>query len=339
MVILSQMLSRWLYKYIRDPDMAIDLGTANTRLYVLDRGVVAEKPTTNGIAQRGDMSLQPEAVPMRGGVVHDIDATATLLGRLIKPLHKFGRLKSRVLVCAPSDANEKERSALLEALRRSGIVEIQLVPGPLASAVGSGLDITSPYAQMLVDIGDGVTDIAVIRSRKLVMTKAVRRGGSDLRSALQCLVDARKKLSLPAREADRLIREHGALGQAGHRSGFSGLAYHRGVSPVSLELRREEIVEAIAPVLSEIVGTVCRAIEALPLNLAVEVAESGICLSGGGACLRDMDRLIARQTAIDVKVTANPMRATIQGAAEILAAARQAELWDTSWESSRGFGM
>jgi rod shape-determining protein MreB and related proteins len=332
------MLSRWLYKCVRDPDVAIDLGTANTRLYVLDQGVVAEEPTTNGVARSGDMWFQSEVAPMRGGVVHDIDATATLLGRLMKPVHKFGRLKSRVLVCAPSDANEKERSALLEAVRRSGIVEVQLVPEPLASAVGSGLDITSPYAQMLVDIGDGVTDVAVIRSRKLVITKAVRRGGSDLRSALQSLVNGRKKLFLPAREADRLIREHGALGQPDHPSVLSALVYDRSTGAVNMELRREEVFEAVAPVLSEIVVTVCRAIEALPLGLAVEVAESGICLSGGGAYLRDMDRLISRQTSIEVKVTANPMRATIRGAAEILAAARQAELWETSWDSSRGFG-
>jgi rod shape-determining protein MreB len=172
----------------------------------------------------------------------------------------------------------------------------------------------------------------------LIVTKAARQAGSDLRSALQRLVKARRSLFLPANEAERLVREHGALAEACPRPVLPTVAFDSAAAPVRIELRCEEVSEAMAPVLGEIVNTVCRAIGALPAEAAVEVAESGISLCGGGACLRGIDRLIARQTSTEVKILANPMRATIDGAGEILTVASRAELWETGWNFARGFG-
>ncbi|HEX6768200.1 MAG TPA: rod shape-determining protein [Candidatus Binatia bacterium] len=328
------------FKYFCDPDVAIDLGTANTRLYVLDRGLVAEEPTrvSAGGGSWFDARAEHDAAPLKGGVVNDIDATARLLGRLLQRIHRLGLIKPRALVCAPSDASREERFKLVEAVRRTGISKVQVLPEPLASAVGAGIDITLPYGQMLVDIGDGVTDVAVIRSRKLILTRAVRLAVSDLRWALQRMVKEQKNLFLPAVEADRLVREHGALGDACRRPNMPAVAFDRRAAPTRVELRCEEVFAAMAPVLGEIVDTVCRAMADLPTESAVEVAESGVCLCGGGAYLRGIDRLIARRTSIEVKIIADPMRATIAGAGEILAVARQAELWETGWSSSPGFG-
>ena len=329
-----------LYKYICHPDVAIDLGTANTRLYVLDRGLVAEEPSRVGAGEENwfDTRAEQDTAPLKGGVVNDIDATARLLGRLLRRIHRLGLIKPRALVCAPSDASPEERFKLVEAVRRTGIFKVQVLPEPLASAVGAGIDITLPYGQMLVDIGDGVTDVAVIRSRKLILTRAVRRAGSDLRRALQRFIRERRNFFLAADEADRLVREHGALGEACPWRSLPAVAFDASAGPVRIDLACEEVFAAMAPVLGEIVDTVCRAMEALSAETAVEVAESGISLCGGGACLRGIDRLIARKTSIAVKLIANPMRATIDGAGEILTVARQAELWETGWNDAPGFG-
>lgn len=322
------------YKYFCDPDVAIDLGTANTRLYVLDRGIVADEPTR--VAPPDGSSLDPKfeaevTTPVRGGVVHDVDAAARLLEGLLQRIHRLGWIKSRALVCAPSDATSEERSNLLEAVRRAGISRVQLLPEPLASAVGAGLDIASPYGQMLVDIGDGVTDMAVIRSRELIVTKALRRAGGDFRAALQQFVKEKKNLYLPRRESDRLVKESGAPGETSPPPYVSALARDHAGAPVGIELPSEDVFEAVQPVMTEIVGSIRRTIENLPADLAVEVSESGISLSGGGACLRGIDHLIARETSTEVKVVANPLRATINGAGEILSSAGEAGLWETSW--------
>lgn len=322
------------YKVFCDPDVAIDLGTANTRLYVLDRGIVADEPTA--ACADDDSSLDPKlesaiTAPVRGGVVHDVDATARLLERLLQRIHRLGWIKSRALICTPSDASPEERSNLLEAVRRAGISTVQLLPEPLASAVGAGLDIASPYGQMLVDIGDGVTDMAVIRSRELVVTKALRRAGGDLRAALQQFVKEKSNLYLPRRESDRLVQESGAPGEPSFSHFVSALARDGAGAPVGIELPCEEVFAAVHPVMTEIARTIRRTIESLPADLAVEVSESGISLSGGGACLRGIDRLIARETSTEVKIAADPLCATINGAGEILSSAGEAGLWETCW--------
>jgi rod shape-determining protein MreB len=331
------------HKYFGEPDLAIDLGTANTRLYVLDRGIVVDEPTrVDGYNGSYAKAVNPRsghaAAPLRGGVVDDIDATAQLLGRLLRRACGPGLSRSKVIVCAPSDATPAERVDLVEAVRRTGIARVKVMAEPLAAAIGAGLDITSPYAQMLVDIGDGVTDVAVIRSRELVVTHAVRRASGDLSVALQQAVLQRRGLVRPRPESDRLVRESGANEETQSRLTFSASAFDRRGAQFRIEFRYQEICEAIYPIVTEIVNAVRQTLKRLPADLWVEVVESGIILSGGGACLQGIDRLIARETSTEVKIAANPLRATIEGAGEILAGAREAGLWETSWHASREFG-
>ncbi|MGH7823851.1 MAG: rod shape-determining protein [Candidatus Binatia bacterium] len=327
-------------RFLADPDVAIDLGTANTRLYVVDRGLVADEPTIVSaeneapialLSQGGDPNEQTDRflTPLSRGVVRDVDATARLLGKLLKRARRFGLIKSRALVCAPSEASPNERSALLEAVSRSGVSAVKVLPEPLASAVGAGLDISSPYAQMLADIGDGVTDVAVIRSRRVVLARTLHRACGDLRSAVQRSVAKQNNLFLYRREAERLVRESGAVGAEAASKTLPVLALDRQGRTITMELSRREVSAAVHPVIAEIVATIRQTIERLSPDLAVEVMESGICLTGGGACLRGIDDVIASETSLDVKIPADPLHATINGASEMLVASTRSELWET----------
>jgi rod shape-determining protein MreB len=207
---------------------------------------------------------------------------------------------------------------------------VDLTPEPLASAVGAGLDISSPYAQMIVDIGDGVTDVAVIRSRRLVLTRSLRKACGDLHAALQRFVAKQQNIVLDRREAERLVRQAGAAGAMNASEPLPARGIDRAARRVELEISRHEISEAIGPVIADIVGTVRQTVQGLSPDIAVEVLESGICLTGGGACLHGIDTLIASATSVDVKLASEPLRATINGASQMLAAATDAGLWQNS---------
>jgi len=320
-----------LRKILADPDVAIDLGTANTRLYVLDRGIVADEPTI--VRTRSEQPVPGQAddfvAPLKGGVVRDVDATAYLLRQMLKRARRFGLIGSRALVCAPSGVTSGERANLLEAVRRSGVAAVKLVPEPLASAVGAGLDISLPYAQLIVDIGDGLTDVAVIRSHRLILARGMRSACGDLRSAVQRTVARRSNLFLHQREAERLVQESGAGAVMKADQCLPVLGIDRQGCEMSVELSGQEISDAVNPVIAEIVKVIREAVLGLPPDLSVEVMESGICLTGGGACLRGIDSLIASATSIDVKVAADPLHATINGASQMLAASAHG-FWEPS---------
>jgi rod shape-determining protein MreB len=332
-----------LREFIADPDVAIDLGTANTRLYALGRGLVADEPSVVAVrretgsveavgtcaARIADSDSNVQRVsPLRAGVISDVQAAAALLTPLLQRARRFGLLKPRVLICAPTDACEDERAALVEATRRAGAATVTVVPEPLAGAIGAGLDVSSAYAQMIVDIGDGVTDIAVIRSGRLVKTAAVRKACSDLRAAVRREVVEHTGVLLYPREADRLTLRFGAT-RASAPSGSLVVAGTDQASgrEASVLVSSHEVVEAIEPILCAIVQAVRTAVNDLPATTACEVIESGICLTGGGARLRGLAGLIAAETTVDVRPASDPMRAVIDGARQMLTVATATGLW------------
>jgi rod shape-determining protein MreB len=328
---------------VADPDVAIDLGTANTRLYAVGRGLVADEPSlvavdrgTGSVEAVGaraariadsDASVRPVS-PLRAGVISDMNAATSLLTPLLRRARRFGLLRPRVLVCAPTDAREDERAALVEATRRAGAAAVTVAPEPLAAAIGAGLDISSSYAQMIVDIGDGVTDIAVIRSGRLVGTSAVRTACSDLHAAVQRSVAEQTNVLLHAREAERLTLDLGAArGTASPRSLVAaGIDRASGIE-TSVLVSGQQVVQAIDPVVAAIVRAVRTTVSDLPATTACEVIESGICLTGGGARLRGLADLIATETALEVRPAADPMRAVIEGARQMLSVATVTGAW------------
>jgi len=312
-----------LRRILAGPDLAIDLGTANTRLYAGDRGVVVEEPTAwNGQAQKVRRPETPwqesQSAPVQACVVVDIEAAAALLGPLIRRARRVHLVRPRALLCTPSDASERERDALVETAHRAGASVLAVSPEPLAAALGAGLDPNSRFASMIVDIGSGVTDIAVIRSGRIIHAAAIRMGCSDLRSAVSGMINVRHGVQLYLNEAERLMREVGV--QPGTVSPCMRLASGTGTdgSEAAVGVGDDEIRDAMAPVVSSILARISRVLKDLPPVAACEVIEDGICLTGGGACLRGMADLISKATHLDVRVAPDPLRSVIYGAALLL---------------------
>jgi rod shape-determining protein MreB len=217
-------------------------------------------------------------------------------------------------------------------VRRAGVSSVKVVPEPLAAAVGAGLDISSPHAQAIIDFGAGVTDIAVIRSGVLINTAAVRLGCDSLYPAVRRMVMRHYGVVLFAREAERITRQIGLV----HRSDEAMAASPpRGLDTLngherSIRVNGEEVSDAVRPIVNVIMETIKRAFSNLPTDVAAEVIEGGICLTGGGACLPGMRDLIAEVTSLEVKVAAEPLHALINGASQMLAVGERTGLWNGS---------
>lgn len=327
-----------------DPDVAIDLGTANTRLYAHGRGLVADEPSMVKVNSEKKFvevgrqcvpyltSVDPKVrplQPLRAGVIeHDVGAIS-LLSTLLQRTHQVGRSRPRVLVCIPTDASERERRSLAGATRCAGASAVKIIPEPLAAAVGSGLDLSSPYAQMLVDVGEGVTDIAVFRSGELVQSFAVRVACSDIKHAIHDFVRTRYSVDLPPPEVDRLAQTIGiSLAQVPVLS-MTAI----GTDPATWEkvkvfIKSKDIFPVVEPVVRHITGTIRTAFRELPNSMACEVIETGICLTGGGATYQGLANRIAREMSLSVAPASNPLYAVINGAQKILESRMEAGLWE-----------
>lgn len=332
-----------LRKLIAPPDLAIDLGTANTRLYALGHGLIADEPSlirfqpyTGEVEAVGAEAAwlsnvdpySPTVSPLHAGVVADIEAASSLLKPFLKRAQRFGLFKPRVLACAPTDACEEERAALIEAAQRAGASEVYIAPEPLAAAIGAGLDVASHYAQMIVDIGDGVTDIAVVRSGNLILTSAVRTACSDLRNAVAQMVSFRHGVLLFPQEAERLMQLIGASFDYEQEELVvtSGTDLLTG-EPLDLCVSSHDLNEAIEPILENIVEAIHNTVRKLPEETSCEVIENGICLTGGGAQLQGLPERLAAATSLDVRVADDPMLAVINGARQMLDVGIATDIW------------
>jgi rod shape-determining protein MreB len=330
------------------PDLAIDLGTANTRLYADGYGLIADEPSI--IMVRPDTGTV-EAVgagakyhvrngrrrivaPLRSGVVADVDAASALLAPLFRRARRFGLTRPRLLACAPTDAGTGERDALIEAASRAGAGRVVLAPEPLAAAIGAGMDVALDYAQMIVDVGDGVTDIAIIRSGELIMTSAVRTAYSDLKKAVSAVVAESCGIDLNPQDAERLIREVGIAHRDRYREKLEALPPHvaagndlRTGIMRRARVSKKDLIFAIDGVLAEIVGFVAGTVRTLPPGISCEVIESGIRLTGGGALLDGLVDSLSAETGIEVRKARDPLHAVIDGARQMLRTGIATGLW------------
>jgi rod shape-determining protein MreB len=296
-------------------DVAVDFGTATTRVSIPQRTRVLESP-----------SRAEEGPALRSGAVVNREAAASVLYRLMQRLRHFGVLRPRLLACVPTDVSPDERDAVFDSLSQVGAAAISVVPEPLAAAVGAGLDVSSPYAQLVVDIGHGVTDCAVIRSSEVTVTRAVRCACSDLQAAAAALVMQRFGLELLPGEADRLVRLVGVVPLAGRAERFrvNGRAGSLGVR---VAVDGEELAETLEPVVARMLSGVTALVRELPAHYGAEIVETGILLTGGGALLPGMTERLAAETGVAVRRAADPLRAVIRGAREILPTVARHDLW------------
>lgn len=339
LTLLSKM-RRW----VASPDLAIDMGTANTRLYALGYGLIADEPSvvkiepeTGVIEAVGSRAARlagrdPNArsiSPVHAGAIADIEAASSLLRPLVKRAQRYGLMKPRALACAPTDACEEEREALVETAIRAGASAVVVVPEPLAAAIGAGLDVSSPYAQMLVGIGDGVTDIAVIRSGTLISTCAVRTACSDLHHAISQTIAFKYGVLLFPKEAERLTHLVGALNHYDNEELYVtyGIDLLSG-GPVSLCVSNLDIIESVEPELNTIIDAIHGMVRDLPPKTSCEVIENGICLTGGGANLRYLPERLSNATSLNVFPARDPMRAVIKGARMMLKVGAETNLWN-----------
>jgi rod shape-determining protein MreB len=293
-------------------DIAVDLGTAWARAATARDVVRQRKSMTSG------------RKALAGGVLIDMDAAVKLLRSVLRKAGGTTGARTRVLASAPTDASAVEKAALTECLLRAGSTEVFLVPSPLGAAVGARVDVASPYANMVIDIGEGVTDCAVIHSAQIVASHAVRTGCADLRAAIRNHVRGSHGLELSEQTAERILR---AIGVAEGSAGTLAIPGVRNDEPRTVRVPRPELQAALAPTKTAILGAIKALLQRAPGSFAVELIEDGIFLSGGGALLRGMRESVTEALQLEVHVVAEPLRAVIIGARAMLPVAAELRVW------------
>ncbi len=275
--------------------IALDVGTATIRI-AAGLSPLTEHPSLVGVKRA-----------LRGGVIVDGDAVSHILEPLMDRLRRFGILKPCVLACAPSDARQEERQLLLDSIINAGAASVMIIPEPLAAAIGSGLDVSSPYAQMVIDIGEGVTDCAIIRSSKIQTSCAIRIGCDQMRRAIMTTAIS-YGCTIDDSNADTLMRNNGLVRPTGH------------VDNVLAET-------ALQPVVEKIADTIISFLRDLPDHLGCEVIESGICLTGGGSLIPGVRDYFEQRTGINITIASNPRASVAEGARLIVPIIMQLNLW------------
>ena len=315
-------------------DLSIDLGTANTLIYVRDQGIVLNEPSVVAIrihnGQKTIEAVGTEAKrmlgrtpgnitairPLKDGVIADFLVTEKMLQHFIAKVHesKFMRPSPRVLVCVPCKSTQVERRAIRESALSAGAREVRLIEEPMAAALGAGLDVDEATGCMVVDVGGGTTEVAIISLNGIVYSDSVRVGGDRFAASIVSHVRRRYGSLIGDATAERIKEEIGCAfaGSELREIDVRGRNLAEGV-PRSFTLNSDEILESLQEPLSAIVQAVKSALEQSPPELAADIAESGIVLTGGGALLRDLDRLLSEETGLPVIVAEDPLTCVARG--------------------------
>ena len=323
-------------------DLSIDLGTANTLIYVRGQGIVLNEPSVVAIRQdRGPGSPKSVAAvgaeakrmlgrtpgnivtirPMKDGVIADFTTTEEMLKSFIRKVHKsrFLRPSPRVLICVPCGSTQVERRAIKESAEEAGAREVFLIEEPMAAAIGAGIPIHEARGSMVLDIGGGTSEVAVISLNGIVYSQSVRIGGDRFDEAIINYVRRNHGTLIGETTAERIKIEVGcAFPQSEVREiEVSGRNLAEGV-PRNFTINSNEVLEALHEPLSGIVSAVRSALEQTPPELCADVYERGIVLTGGGALLRDLDKLISEETGLHVHVADDPLTCVARGGGRAL---------------------
>jgi len=317
-------------------DMAVDLGTANTLVYVRGRGIVLNEPSvvalnTNngqivavGVEAKRMIGRTPGNIvavrPLKDGVIADFDVTERMLRYFIQKVHRRTRLaKPRLVVAVPSGITGVEQSAVKEAGHQAGARRVYIIEEPMAAAIGAGLPIHEPTGNMVVDIGGGTTEVAIISLSGIVYANSVRVGGDKMDEAILNYVKRKYNLLIGERTAERIKIEIGTAYPSDEQRSLvvKGRDLVAGV-PKTLEVHTEDVREALTEPVNAIVEAAKIALERTPPELAADIADKGIVLSGGGSMLQNLDILLREETGLPIMLAEDPFTAVVMGCGRCL---------------------
>ena len=316
--------------------IGIDLGTANTLVFMKGKGVIMREPSVVAVDTKNDtvkfvgseakdvIGKTPGSImvvrPLKDGVIADFDVTAAMLRIFIKkacgPSLVF---KPTVVICIPSGVTEVERRAVREAAMNAGAGQVMIIEEPMAAAIGAGLPVQEPAGSMVVDIGGGTSEVAVISLNGIVASRSVRTGGDEFDQAIIAYIKRKFNLLIGERSAEKIKIEVGTAYKLDEdltlevkgRNLINGL-------PKNAIISSEDVREALRESLEKIIEAVKETLERTPPELAADIIDSGITLTGGGAMLRGLDKLISAETGIDVYVAENPLDCVANGTGYVL---------------------
>ena len=322
-------------------DMAIDLGTANTLVYVKGEGVVLNEPSVVAkIEENGNTKVlavgneakqmlgrtpgKIEAIrPMKDGVIADFEVAEQMIKHFIQKANKGRRTMSnpQIVICVPSGATNVERRAIRESADAAGARRVFLVEEPVAAAIGAGLPVGEPTGSMVVDIGGGTTEVAVLSLGGVVLSTSIRSAGDKFDEAIIEYMRVTHKLAIGETTAERMKKEIGTAcppddgdGDTMHVKGrdlISGL-------PKEISISQRQIAEALAEPVATIIDTIKRALEQTPAELAADIVERGIMLTGGGSLLGNLDKVLRRATSLPVSIAEDPLLCVVLGTGRAL---------------------
>jgi rod shape-determining protein MreB and related proteins len=332
------MIFDWLYGLFSN-DLAIDLGTATTLIYVKGKGIVSCEPSVVAVSRdaRGEkrvLAVGREAKemlgrtpgniqairPLRDGVIADFEITEAMLRYFIARAHNRRTLvKPRIIICVPFGITEVEKRAVRESAESAGAREVYLIEEPMAAAIGAGLPITEPTGNMIVDIGGGTTEVAVISLSGVVFSKSVRVGGDKMDDAIVNYIKRKYNLLVGERTAELIKITIGSAypGNEIQTMEIKGRDLVAGV-PKTVEISDEEIRDSLLEPINQIVEAVRIGLERTPPELASDIVDKGIILAGGGSLLRNLDTLLREETGLPVTLAEDPLTSVVMGAGKVL---------------------
>lgn len=320
-------------------DLSIDLGTANTLIYVKEKGIILNEPsvvairTVNG--QRTVVAVGTEAKkmlgrtpgnitairPLKDGVIADFQVTEEMLKHFVSRVHdeRFVRPSPRVLVCVPCQSTQVERRAIRESVLKAGAREVRLIEEPMAAAIGAGLPVEEASGSMVVDIGGGTSEVAILALNGVVYANSLKVGGDRLDESIISYVRRNQGVLIGDATAERVKHTIGTASPDSEiiEMEVRGRNLAEGI-PITFQMNSKQVYDAMLEPLSAIVQAIRTALEQSPPELSADISERGIVLTGGGALLRDIDVLISNQTGIPVLVAEDPLTCVAKGGGSAL---------------------
>ena len=317
-------------------DIGIDLGTANVLIYIKGQGIVlnepsvvaidseTKKPLAVGTEARDMLGRTPGKVkaikPMKDGVIADFDLTEAMLNYFIKKVNGKNILsKPRILICCPSNITTVEKNAIKEAAERTGAKRVYIEEEPKVAAVGVGLDISKPSGSMIIDIGGGTTDVAVLSLGSIVTSSSVKIAGNTFDSEITKYIKNKYKLLIGERTAEDLKKKIGTVtgGNKKEKLEVKGRDMVNGL-PHTITITSEEIEEALRESINEIVRTIKQVLEITPPELSADIINKGIVLTGGGSMLDGLDILLKKELKVPVFIAESPLTCVAEGTGKML---------------------